>query len=59
MFLANHPHVERELHEKCSCTGSCSGYGTRENCPPLIVVAVLALAHPGVAVSVCAAQGAG
>lgn len=24
-----------------SCAGSCSGYGTRTQCPPLIVIAVL------------------
>lgn len=23
------------------CTGPCSGYGTRTDCPPLIVLAVL------------------
>jgi hypothetical protein len=25
-----------------SCNGICSGYGTRQDCPPLIVLAVLA-----------------
>ena len=24
------------------CAGKCAGYGTRSNCPPLIVLAVLA-----------------
>lgn len=24
-----------------SCTGPCPGYGTRSDCPPLIVLAVL------------------
>lgn len=33
------------LRASCSssaqtCVGSCSGYGTRSNCPPLIVIAV-------------------
>lgn len=32
------------------CTGKCAGYGTSSNCPPLIVLAVLAT-------SVCDAAG--
>ena len=24
----------------CTCEGSCPGYGSRESCPPLIVLAV-------------------
>ena len=27
----------------CSCEGCCTGYATQENCPPLIVLAVLAV----------------
>ena len=26
---------------KSTCTGICSGYGTRSSCPPLIVIAML------------------
>lgn len=26
-----------------SCTGPCPGYGTRTDCPPLIVLAVLSV----------------
>jgi len=26
----------------CSCTVPCPGYDSRENCPPLIVLAILA-----------------
>lgn len=32
----------------CSCNGTCPGYGTRRDCPPLIVLAIAALtAGPG------------
>jgi predicted metal-binding protein len=26
--------------KKCACTGTCTGYATRIDCPPLIVLAV-------------------
>ena len=26
--------------KSCDCKGACSGYGTRKDCPPLIVIAV-------------------
>ncbi len=29
----------------CVCNGMCPGYGTRSNCPPLIVLAVLAVSQ--------------
>ncbi len=29
-----------------SCAGNCSGYGTRTQCPPLIVIAVLSSSNP-------------
>lgn len=35
-----------QLRKICTlkpCTGSCSGYDTRSNCPPLIVLAVAAV----------------
>lgn len=28
--------------EKCACEGRCTGYSTRSDCPPLIVLAVAA-----------------
>lgn len=31
--------------KRCACNGSCSGYATRSDCPPLIVLAVAALAQ--------------
>lgn len=31
------------------CTGKCEGYGTSSNCPPLIVLAVLATSVSDVA----------
>lgn len=34
------------------CMGKCSGYGTSSNCPPLIVLAVLAT-HAFEAVEAC------
>jgi hypothetical protein len=27
----------------CNCAGCCTGYATQENCPPLIVLALLAV----------------
>jgi predicted metal-binding protein len=27
------------------CAGKCDGYGTHSNCPPLIVLAVIAIAN--------------
>jgi predicted metal-binding protein len=33
-------------HSKSSCVGSCSGYGSRTNCPPLIVLAFRAIERP-------------
>ena len=33
-----------EKIKKCGCDGACPGYGTRQNCPPLIVIAVAATA---------------
>ena len=35
--------ARRQDAATCSCTESCSGYASRDNCPPLIVLAVLAL----------------
>lgn len=33
-----------DSHQPCQqkCQGKCAGYGTTSNCPPLIVLAVLA-----------------
>jgi hypothetical protein len=36
------PLVGYDPHEPCVCVGPCTGYDTRSNCPPLIVLAVLA-----------------
>jgi hypothetical protein len=41
---------ENSRGEICECDGSCPGYGTRGNCPPLIVLATIAMsqaAHAG------------
>jgi len=41
---------ENSRGEICECDGSCPGYGTRSNCPPLIVLATMAVsqaAHAG------------
>ncbi len=27
----------------CACSGACTGYSTRSNCPPLIVLAIAAI----------------
>ena len=29
----------------CTCKGPCTGYQTKSNCPPLIVIATLALSE--------------
>jgi hypothetical protein len=29
----------------CTCNGPCSGYATRSNCPPLIVLAIAAVSQ--------------
>ncbi len=29
----------------CTCNGRCTGYDTKSNCPPLIVIATLALSE--------------
>jgi len=31
--------------KNCSCSGACTGYATQSNCPPLIVMAVAAVAQ--------------
>jgi predicted metal-binding protein len=33
----------------CACSGPCTGYATRSNCPPLIVLAVAAVAQAATA----------
>jgi hypothetical protein len=43
LFLANSDE-SRERSESCACKGACTGYATRSNCPPLIVLAIAALA---------------
>jgi hypothetical protein len=40
------PLVRYHPHEPCVCVGPCAGYDTRSNCPPLIVLAVLAQSEP-------------
>ncbi|WP_213804373.1 hypothetical protein [Granulicella sp. dw_53] len=42
------PTFTRCSHSDKSCTGTCvcTGYKTSNSCPPLIVLAVLALATP-------------
>jgi predicted metal-binding protein len=35
------PQVADCSNEHCNCLGPCTGYRTRSNCPPLIVLAVL------------------
>lgn len=30
--------------KQCACAGQCTGYGTRSDCPPLIVLAVALVA---------------
>jgi len=40
------PLVGYHPHEPCICVGPCTGYDTRSNCPPLIVLAVLAQSEP-------------
>ena len=37
--------------EACKCAGACTGYESRRECPPLIVLAVLAVSHAGLALS--------
>ncbi len=32
--------VMEDKSKGCACSGRCSGYGTKNNCPPLIVIAV-------------------
>lgn len=32
--------VIEDKTKSCACSGTCSGYGTKNNCPPLIVIAV-------------------
>lgn len=32
----------------CKCDGACTGYATRSECPPLIVLAVLAVSQAAV-----------
>jgi len=46
-----------DSNETCNCKQPCSGYGSRINCPPLIVIAVLAVSHAAVLAGVCAARG--
>ena len=43
---------------KCSCKGKCTGYATRSNCPPLIVLAALAVTQTAVMHCVAAASAA-
>jgi predicted metal-binding protein len=31
--------------EVCKCNGTCPGYGTRSNCPPLIIIAAMAMSQ--------------
>lgn len=40
------PLVRYHPHDPCVCVGPCAGYDTRSNCPPLIVLAVLAQSEP-------------
>jgi hypothetical protein len=40
------PLVGCHPHEACVCVGPCTGYDTRSNCPPLIVLTVLAQSEP-------------
>jgi hypothetical protein len=42
------PISPRSCHSdhSCTCTGVCTGYETSKFCPPLIVLAILALATP-------------
>jgi hypothetical protein len=32
-------------NKTCDCKERCNGYGTRVDCPPLIVIAALAMDH--------------
>jgi predicted metal-binding protein len=41
MSFVPDPMVAGDSNEHCNCVGPCTGYSTRSNCPPLIVLAVL------------------
>ncbi len=43
MSYAPNPPVAGRSNGQCSCVGPCTGYSTRSNCPPLIVLAVIAV----------------
>jgi hypothetical protein len=47
------PVVERACvqSEACKCAGTCTGYESRRECPPLIVLAVLVVSHASLALS--------
>ncbi len=53
MHLSNLSPRVCEPNEKCNCKQPCSGYGSRSDCPPLIVIAALTVTHAPVA-GVCA-----
>ena len=44
-MLAENDSCENRPNDICSCDGACSGYGTRSNCPPLIVLATMAVSQ--------------
>ena len=46
MSFASNPPVACRSNEQCNCVGPCTGYSTRSNCPPLIVLAVIAVSNP-------------
>ncbi len=43
MQLPNQTPIPYQPNEKCNCKERCNGYGTRVDCPPLIVIAALAM----------------
>ena len=43
---------------RCRCEGKCTGYATRSDCPPLIVLAVVAVTQTAVMHCVAAASAA-
>jgi len=44
-------------NEKCNCTEPCKGYGSRVDCPPLIVIAAMVVANVAAIAQVCATRG--
>jgi hypothetical protein len=42
------PRLLQAPQKPCTCQGACTGYKTQSTCPPLIVLAVLAVAAPTV-----------